>query len=252
MNERLKADLAVIGGTGLYDLERVEGLREIELDTPFGQLSSPVQCGRFAGRSIAFVARHGSQHSIAPHEINYRANIWAIAQIQPKAVLAVNAVGSMNDRMPPATVVLPDQLIDYTWGRAHSYVGTSQEVSMHIDFTAPYSSDIRQLLIEHGQHIVAAAQATYAATQGPRLETAAEIKRLIADGGDIVGMTGMPEASLAREIGLNYASIAIIANWAAGFKPEHDEITMDDVMLNINSGMSQVVELIELWCNHAD
>jgi len=193
-------------------------MRRRGLTTPYGKLSSPLAVGTMAGRQVIFLARHGEGHAIPPHEVNYRANIWALRAQEVKTVVAVATVGGIRADLEPGTLVVPDQIIDYTHGRKATFFGTDKRGARHIDFTHPYCEDLRGLLLEAAAeaNIPALAGGTYAATQGPRLETAAEIDRLERDGADMVGMTGMPEAVLARELGLCYATLAVVVNHAAG------------------------------------
>lgn len=210
--------LGIIGGTGLASLEGMQIERRDNVATPWGAPSAPLLHGRLGGCQVIFLARHGSEHTIAPHEVNYRANVWAMHEAGVDGVVAINAVGGIGDEFTPGTLAVPDQLIDYSWGRAHSYCEGSGQPPRHVEFTEPYSSALRELLL------AAAARAglevrdggVYGVTQGPRLETAAEIDRLARDGCHLVGMTGMPEAGLARELGLAYACCAVVVNRAAG------------------------------------
>ena len=210
--------LAIIGGSGLTQLANLEVGKRKLMRTPYGDPSGAITFGRIASRDILFLARHGYGHTIAPHEVNYRANIWALKDVGADCVVSVASVGGIRSDLAPGTLVLPDQIIDYTHGRCHTYFEGSDRSVVHVDFTRPYCEPLRERLAR------AAAQAgepllqggTYAATQGPRLETAAEIDRLERDGAHMVGMTGMPEAALARELGLCYAAIAVIVNYAAG------------------------------------
>ncbi|MGM0564180.1 MAG: S-methyl-5'-thioinosine phosphorylase [Pseudomonadota bacterium] len=229
--------LALIGGSGLEQLEGLAVDREHALETPWGQPSATIREGRFAGYPVCFLSRHGDQHQWPPHRINYRANIHALKQLGVDEIIAVAAVGGLTGGYPPAGLGVPDQIIDYTWGRGHTFSDGEGEVQ-HIDFTRPYSERLRRELL-------AAASAcevplhdggTYAATQGPRLESAAEVRRLIRDGADLVGMTGMPEAALAREVGINYASLAVVANRGAGL--EAGELTMDEIFACLQRGLA--------------
>lgn len=210
----------VLGGTALSRLSGFEPGEELSIGTPYGKPSGPVLRGRLAGAELLFLSRHGTDHTIPPHRVNYRANLWALREAGARAIVAVHAVGGIDRRMSPGRIVIPDQVIDYTWGRAHSFFDgdeTAQGV-IHIDFTEPFSGDIRAaLLAAAGQARVEVVEGgTYGAAQGPRLESAAEIRRMARDGCDLVGMTAMPEAALARELGLEYASCAVVINWAAG------------------------------------
>lgn len=209
---------AIIGGTGLAQLEGLQVEREQQVDTPWGAPAAPLVHGRLAGRPVVFLARHGRDHRLAPHELNYRANTWALHQSGARRVIAVNAVGGIGAGFAPGTLVVPHQLLDYSWGRAHTFSEGAGESPRHIDFTEPYSASLRKLLLDGAVRAGLALKdgGVYAVTQGPRLETAAEVNRLERDGCDIIGMTGMPEAALARELGLEYACCAVVVNWAAG------------------------------------
>lgn len=237
--------LAIIGGTGLTSLKNLEIERREVMHTPYGEPSGPLVHGKLCGREVVFLPRHGSAHTIPPHEVNYRANLWALQNIGITKIIAVAAVGGITADMQPCTLVIPDQIIDYTWSRQHTFFqGTLAEVT-HIDFTQPYNSELRAALLKGGAsaNLKLHDGGTYAATQGPRLETAAEVIRLERDGCDIVGMTGMPEAALARELQLSYATCAVVANWAAGKGP--GEISMDEIDRNLKAGMDQVRALLE-------
>lgn len=211
-------DLAIIGGTGLTSLSGLEITRREVVHTPFGAPSGHLTHGRYAGQEVVFLARHGYDHSIPPHRVNYRANIWALKNIGVRRVLAVAAVGGIRADMRPGWLAFPDQIIDYTYGRSHTFFERDLERVTHVDFTRPYDEALRSKLISAAQaaKLQFVAGGTYGATQGPRLETAAEISRMERDGCALVGMTGMPEAGLAREQELAYACCAVIANWAAG------------------------------------
>ena len=221
--------LAVIGGTGVYKLADLQDVQAHDLDTRFGAPSGPVRVGLLGGQRVAFLARHGEGHSVPPHKINYRANLQALKDLGAMRVLAC-----------------PAQLIDYTWGRISTICEEPGTDVLHVDFGDPYTHLLRQ-------RILAAARTTgvalvnggcYGATQGPRLETRAEIRRLRRDGCDLVGMTGMPEAGLAREMGLEYACLAIVANWAAGCGTD-EEITMDEVLANVAAASAGIPALVE-------
>lgn len=231
---------AIIGGTGLTQLEGLSIKQMHNLDTPFGSPSAAVLRGEYGGHEVLFLARHGHPHRIPPHQINYRANLWALKQAGAEAILAVNAVGGIHPAMGSGHLCVAHQLVDYTWGRAHTFFEGEIEHVTHVDFSYPYDEALRQRLIEalqvlgypHSSHGV------YAATQGPRLETAAEIVRLERDGCDIVGMTGMPEAALARELDLPYACLALVVNPAAG--KAAGLITMADIERELAQGVDKV------------
>lgn len=237
--------VAVIGGTGLRTLKGLEITGETPVGTPYGAPSAPLVHGTLAGREVVFLARHGTNHTLAPHRVNYRANIWALHEAGAEQVIAVAAVGGITAPMHPGRIAIPEQIIDYTWGRAQTFFEEGLEQVTHVDFTAPYSPALRSLLVD------AAIDAgldvhdggTYGATQGPRLETAAEINRMEQDGCDLVGMTGMPEAGLARELDMRYAHCAVVANWAAGRSP--GPISMTEIEANLAGGMLGVRTLLE-------
>jgi 5'-methylthioinosine phosphorylase len=219
--------LGIIGGSGLASVEELQVEQRLAISTPWGQPSGPLLHGRLAGRPAVFLARHGSEHTLAPHEVNYRANVWALHHAGVRRVIAVNAVGGIGEAYPPGALAVPHQLIDYSWGRAQSFCDGADRPLQHVDFTEPYSRSMRALLLEAAARAGLAAidGGVYAVTQGPRLETAAEIDRLARDGCDLVGMTGMPEAGLARELGLEYACCAVVVNRAAGRGPDiHGEL----------------------------
>lgn len=241
------AELAIIGGTGLTSLKNLAIDRREVMHTPYGEPSGPLVHGRLAGKQVVFLPRHGTGHTIPPHEVNYRANLWALHHIGVVNVIAVAAVGTIHKAMLPTSLVIPDQIIDYTWSRQHTfYQGDLSQVT-HIDFTHPYCEALRTKLLKAGRAagLDLTGHGTYGATQGPRLETAAEINRMERDGCDIVGMTGMPEAALARELGLCYATCAVCVNWAAGRGEGQGEISMDDIERNLMSGMDKVRSLLE-------
>lgn len=234
----------IIGGTGLTALEGLEAGAAEDVDTAWGRPSAPVQHGRYAGRPVVFMARHGNPHRIPPHQVNYRANLQALSDAGVTRIIAVNAVGSINGAMGPASLVLPDQILDYTWGRGHTFFEGELEATAHIDFTWPYSASLRRHLRDgaHQAGIDLHDGGAYGCTQGPRLETAAEIRRLERDGCDLVGMTGMPEAALARELGVEYVSLCLVVNWAAG-KTDY-EITLDEIHANLEAGIGRVHGLL--------
>ena len=236
--------VAIIGGTGLTALDTLKITHRKALSTPYGQPSSPLIHGELDGRPVVFVARHGQHHTLPPHQINYRSNLWVLQHIGVQWVIAVAAVGGIRADMEPGALAFPDQIVDYTWGRPCTFFEDNLSHVTHIDFTEPYCPALREKLIQAARalDLKARESCTYAAMQGPRLETAAEIRRLERDGCDIVGMTGMPEAALARELGLRYAACAVVANWAAGKVP--GEITMAEIERNLVGGMEQVKTLL--------
>lgn len=210
--------LAIIGGTGLSQLAGLESIRHQVVSTPFGEPSGPLSIGQMSGCEVVFLPRHGYNHRIAPHEINYRANIWALKEMGITRILAVSSVGGISPAMSPGTLCVPDQLIDYTWGRPSTFFEGDLESVTHVDFSYPFAESLRAAFLRaaHALAIPIVDGGTYGATQGPRLETAAEVARFERDGCDVVGMTGMPEAVLARESDIEYASLNVVGNWAAG------------------------------------
>ena len=240
-------DLAVIGGTGLYALAELVNPDAHQPPTPYGALSGPVRVGTFAGRRVAFLARHGEGHSVPPHKINYRANLAALKALGATRVLALNTVGGITERFGPRVLACPDQLIDYTWGRISTLCEEPGTEVLHVDFGEPYTRSLRAAVVAAAARggVPLVDGGCYGATQGPRLETRAEIARMRRDGCDLVGMTGMPEAGLARELGLDYACLAIVANWAAGAGPDPDEvIKLQDVLDNVAAASAGLPALL--------
>ncbi|MEZ0152491.1 MAG: S-methyl-5'-thioinosine phosphorylase [Candidatus Reddybacter sp.] len=209
---------AIIAGSGLLSMPGLTIDKTLMVDTPWGKPSGPVHKGRLNGVEVLFMTRHGDAHTIPPHKVNYRANIAALQQEGASHLLAYNAVGGICADCDAGRLVVADQIIDYTWGREHTYYEGGEYGVEHVDFTSPYDETLRQVLISAAESggVTILNQGTYGATQGPRLESAAEIKRMERDGCDIVGMTGMPEAALAREKFLPYASLSLVVNAAAG------------------------------------
>ncbi|MGQ0657865.1 MAG: S-methyl-5'-thioinosine phosphorylase [Chromatiales bacterium] len=236
--------IGILAGSGAQQLAALRVEREQSLSTAYGDPSGPLLHGSFAGVPVVFLNRHGPGHTLAPHRINYRANLHALSQAGASTVIAIAAVGGITTAMSPARIVLPSQIIDYTYGRDHTFFDDAQAPVTHVDFTKPYSEPLRQCLLDAARAagVDVAADAVYGATQGPRLETAAEIDRMARDGCDIVGMTGMPEAGLAREIGLAYACCAVVANWAAG--RAESIITMKEMRENLAAGMREALRLL--------
>ncbi len=241
--------IAIIGGSGLTELAGLEIVDTLERDTPWGMPSAPITVTHINNLEVLFLPRHGNPHTILPDQINYRANIWALHAADVSEIIAVNAVGGITQAMTPRRIVIPDQLIDYTHGRAATFYEAGL-AEPHIDFTHPYSASLRRQLIVAANKTQAdiVATATYAVTQGPRLETAAEILRLEKDGNDIVGMTSMPEASLARELAIDYACCALVVNWAAG--KSDVAITMAAIEHNLRAGMDKIQTLMAMLINN--
>ncbi len=241
----MAVDVAIIGGTGLTTLHDLQLTGREVVHTPYGEPSGPVLHGTLQGKEVVFLPRHGPGHTIPPHKVNYRANIWALREEGVSKVIAINAVGGIRGDLAPGRLAFPDQIVDYTWNRVNTFFEAGLSQVVHIDFTRPYCEELRARLIEAARAagLAAVESGTYAATQGPRLETAAEVDRLERDGCDMVGMTGMPEAALAREAELCYACCGVVANWAAG--RGEGEITMEQIDQALKAGMQDVRTLLE-------
>ncbi len=239
--------LGIIGGTGLTQLRCLQISRREIARTPYGEASHPLIFGNLAGVEVVFLARHGAGHTIPPHAVNYRANMWALHAAGTQSVLAIATVGGIDGQLNAGDVVLPNQLIDYTHGRNNTYHDGIELPVKHIDFTEPYSSQLRQACKLAAANIKQPLVETgvYACVQGPRLETAAEINKLERDGATLVGMTGMPEAVLARELGLHYAALCPVVNHAAGRGDSSKGINFADISANLARTMQGVCELIE-------
>ncbi|PTU73366.1 S-methyl-5'-thioinosine phosphorylase [Pseudomonas mangrovi] len=235
---------AIIGGTGLTQLEGLTIRQALHVDTPYGAPSGPLLKGVYAGHEVLFLARHGHPHRIPPHQVNYRANLWALKHAGATALLAVNAVGGIARSAGTGGFCVPHQVIDYTYGREHTFYEGELEHVTHVDFTHPYDEGLRQRLIAalREEGYVHEAQGVYGCTQGPRLETVAEIARMERDGCDIVGMTGMPEAVLARELALPYACLALVVNPAAG--KSAGVITMAEIDRVLGEGIEKVKKVL--------
>ena len=234
--------IAIIGGSGLTRLENLEITHRQIVRTPYGEPSGPITFGHIGEGEAAFLARHGYAHTLAPHEVNYRANLWALQAKGVTNVIAVCTVGGIAANLGAGTIAIPDQIIDYTWGRPSTYFEGAEQPVTHVDFTYPYTQALREAAIasarEVGLDVIDGG--TYAAVQGPRLETKAEIDRLERDGATMVGMTGMPEAALARELGLGYAALAVVVNAAAGRGASARAIPIADIGPVIEESMANV------------
>lgn len=246
---------AVIGGTKITSLPGLTDLRVEQLETPYGPPSGPITIGRLAGNKIAFLPRHGDPHALAPHRINYRANLWALRELGVTQVVSIATVGGIRAEFGAGVLVVPDQIIDYTHGRDDTFHdGTDGEPVHHIDFTHPYSQALRLRLL-------AAAQAAgevlfdggcYGCCNGPRLETAAEVRRLAQDGCDLVGQTGMPEAALARELGLDYAAICPVVNPAAGLGDSKHEISRAELAATREAAVTRIIRILAVFAAQRD
>jgi len=235
--------LAIIGGSGFTQMPELEIARREVIRTPYGEPSAPLVFGTFAGCEVVFLPRHGTGHRLPPHKINYRANIWALKTVGVTEVVGMAAVGGIT--LGPQALCVPDQIIDYTYGREHTFFDGEDGNVVHIDITEPYCESLRWRLITAARDagLDPAVEGTYATAQGPRLETAAEVRRLERDGCHIVGMTAMPEAALAREVELCYATCAVVVNWAAG--KADGPITMEEIERNLATGMENARLILE-------
>ncbi len=237
----------IIGGSGLVKLAALDSPRRQVMRTPYGEPSGALTFGRLAGREIVFVARHGYGHTIAPHEINYRANIWALKELGVEGIFALATVGSIRAELVPRSLVVPHQVIDYTHSRTSTFFESGVNAVTHIDFTQPYTERLRRRLLEAavraGETVFDGA--VYACTQGPRLETAAEVDRLERDGADIIGMTGMPEAALAREAQLDYASLSVVVNHAAGRGDSKTRVELTQLSEVLQQTIVRAVRVLE-------
>ena len=236
--------IGIIGGSGLTRLDALRIDHREVMNTPYGDPSAPLLFGKLGELDVVFLPRHGNVHSIPPHMVNYRANIWALKNAGVEQVIGMAAVGGISENLPPGTLCIADQLIDYTYGRAHTFFEEDLTSVTHIDFTEPYCAALRSTLIRAADTagVELVTEGTYAATQGPRLETAMEIRRLAKDGCDLVGMTGMPEAALACELDLCYANFSLVVNWAAGLG--EGPITMREIESYLSTGMRTAVSVI--------
>jgi purine nucleoside phosphorylase len=237
--------LGLIGGTGLDHWGAA--VRSHEISSVYGQPSADLAEYHIEDLQLFFLPRHGERHEIPPHAVNYQANIDAFRQLRVEGVIAVNAVGGISNGNQPGTLTVPDQLIDYTWGRAHTFSMTSADDLLHAEFAGPFDGRLRSKLLK----AAATAQVDVTdggcigVTQGPRLETTAEIRRFERDGCDLVGMTTMPEAALAREAGLDYASLCINANWAAGL--EDEPVSMEAIEATLKDAMVKVRHFLAVF-----
>lgn len=242
--------LAIIGGSGLTRLSNLENVRREVARTPYGEPSGALTFGRLCDQEVVFLARHGYGHTIPPHRVNYRANIMALQRAGAKEIVSVASVGSIRCDLSPGTLVVPHQILDYTWGREITFFEGGDSAVRHVDFTHPYDENLRRRLLDAAQAAGdrAVDGAVYAATQGPRLESAAEIDRIERDGADVVGMTGMPEAALARELDLPYAALNVVVNHAAGRADSAQGIPFDDLEAVLQESMIRVHNILQWIC----
>ncbi len=238
------AKIAIIGGTGVTSMPGLTVHHREMVKTPYGAPSCPLIHGELNGVDVIFLARHGRRHTIPPHLVNYRANIQALHEIGVTHTIALAAVGGITDDCVDQAIVIPDQIIDYTYGRAHTFHSGTRDKFEHIDVTEPYASSVRERLLAAAEKAGVAhiPNGVYGVTQGPRLETAAEIVRMERDGCTIVGMTGMPETSLARELGIDYACCAMVVNRAAG--KSVNGISFSDIEANVRGSVANVQRVL--------
>ena len=242
--------LGIIGGSGLTQLANMDVSHREIVRTPYGEPSGPLTFGRIGCQEVAFIARHGYGHTIPPHLVNYRANMHALKASGVTQAVSVASVGGIRSDLGPGELVVPHQIIDYTWGREMTFQSGGDGPVVHVDFTDPYDPAVRALLLDVARRVgeKVGDGAVYATTQGPRLETAAEINRLQGDGADVVGMTGMPEAGLARELGLPYAALCVVANWASGRADSLHGIRFESLEAVLQEAMARVRRIIEGLC----
>ena len=243
------SEIGIIGGSGFYhlNLDKIsEYSNYLDISTPFAVETTRLFQEKLNDKAVYFLPRHGVQHSLPPHKINYRANLWAMREVGLKKIIAINTVGSISASLNPGSLVIPNQLIDYTWGREHSFFDGLNSLGDHIDFSFPYDSNLREILLNESAvlNFTISNHACFACTQGPRLETAAEIQKIKLDGCDVVGMTGMPEAALARELDIAYACIALVVNPAAGLSNE--VIAIDKIKTILDTGLQDIRKLLSV------
>ena len=246
--------LGIIGGTGLTELGNLKISKRLIVRTPYGNPSQPLVFGEVNGKEVVFLARHGGGHTIPPHAVNYRANLWALHSVGVSNLLAVATVGGITRNLVPGDIVLPDQILDYTYGRENTYHDGVELPVRHIDFTRPYTQSMRERCLQAASAVdcTVVDGGVYACVQGPRLETAAEIDRYERDGASIVGMTGMPEAALARELGVAYAALCPVVNFAAGRGDSEQAIQFDQVMPLLQKTMDKVCHIIAHYLSAHD
>jgi 5'-methylthioadenosine phosphorylase len=242
--------LGIIGGSGLTQLANLDVSHREVVRTPYGEPSGPLTFGHIGRHDVVFLARHGYGHTIPPHLVNYRANAFALQSAGVTEIVSVASVGGIRSDLGPGVLVVPSQIIDYTWGREMTFQSGGDGPVVHVDFTDPYDEGVRRRLLDAACKLGECVKdgAVYAATQGPRLETAGEINRLERDGADIVGMTGMPEAALARELGLPYAALCVVANWAAGRGDSAQGIRFESLEAVLHVAMGHVRQIIDQFC----
>jgi 5'-methylthioadenosine phosphorylase len=242
----MTAPLALIAGTGFYEIPQIDSPVVSDIETAYG--TARITRGAWHGRDVIFLTRHGASHSVPPHLVNYRANIRALADLGVEEVIAVNVVGGIDPSLKPGSLALVDDFIDYTSGRAGTFFDGVQESGVrHDDMTDPYDRALQDQLRTAAQDVGVplAEHAVYVCFDGPRFETAAEIKMAASWGATVVGMTGCPEVALAREAGLRYASIALVSNPATGVSDE--PVSLDEIRAAITSAASDLLAILDSW-----
>ncbi len=239
--------LAIIGGHGLTELANLEITHRQVMRTPYGEPSGAFLFGTLNQHEVIFLARHGYGHTIPPHLVNYRANLWALREQGVSDVVSIATVGGIRADLTPGTIVVPDQIIDYTHGRDATFYDTRDAIYTNANFTLPYCPKLREHILRNARvaQQLCLDGGVYAATQGPRLDSIAEINRYERDGADMVGMTGMPETTLAMELELHYAIIAVVSNYAAGRGDNKQSINMEQVTITASAAMERVRSILE-------
>ena len=243
--------LAIIGGRGLTQLANLRITHQQVMRTPYGEPSGAFLFGTLNQHEVIFLARHGYGHTIPPHLVNYRANLWVLREQGASKVISVATVGGIRADLKPGVIVVPDQIIDYTHGRDATFFEARDKPFSNTDFTFPYSAALRSQILRSAQtaHQPCIDGGVYAATQGPRLDSIAEINRYERDRADMVGMTGMPETALAKELELDYATIAVVANYAAGRGDSTAGINIETVNATASAAMVRVRSILECVVN---
>ena len=242
--------IGIIGGTGIYNPNTFNGFTEKIIETPYGQAKT--LGGSMAGNTVFFVTRHGVGHTTAPHKVNYRANIWALKSLGVEEIFATTAVGSLNPEMTTGHFVVCDQILDFTKSRINTFYDSPERGVAHVDFTFPYCPRLREKVISclSETEIPFHSQGTYVTAEGPRFETAAEIKMFRMLGGDVVGMTNMPEAILAREAEMCYTNCSIVTNMGAGISPT--PLSHNEIVQEMGTSIKNMEKLIFAFINAND
>ncbi len=237
---------ALIGGSGFVGNDVITVEEEIDVTTPYGSTSAPIQFGLLGGTRIAFLRRHGANHEYPPHLVPSRANLWALKKCGVEGVVAVSTVGGIAPALRPGGLAVPDQLIDYTWGRAATYYDEAKAGFAHVDMTNPFDSGIAGKLLSAAKRLgkTINPNGVYACTQGPRLETAAEVRRIARDGADMIGMTLYPECALARELGIPFAGICVSVNHAAGMGDSAQGIDFESLKSLVGKAVLEAVDIV--------